>query len=250
MTSADRSISSDDTGDGGGFGVFLKTQREARGISLEMVAERTYIQPEILVNIETERLDRLPEPVYIRGFVRAYAEAIGVDPAEAVLRYERHHAAYQQALSARQLRGRRRRIQRLVLAGVLVGGLVLAALLFVPNALRERGDTPVAPPAATNSGETQPVMGQPSAGAAQAGKAAGESLMLSVVGLRETILKIIVDGKRPKVYRLKADTRLEIEAERDFNILIEDAGAVTLFLNGSAVPVYGREGQQVTLQLP
>ena len=74
--------------------------------------------------------------------------------------------------------------------------------------------------------------------------------MLTAVGLKETTLKVIVDGKRPKVYHLKTDTRLEIEAQREFNILVNDARGVTLYLNGQPVPVHGREGQQVTLQLP
>jgi hypothetical protein len=79
---------------------------------------------------------------------------------------------------------------------------------------------------------------------------AEQPLILTAIGLKETTLKIIVDGERPKVYHLKPDTRLEIEAQREFNILVDDARAVTLYLNGEPVIVPGREGQQVTLQLP
>lgn len=110
------------------------------------------------------------------------------------------------------------------------------------------------PPAPTateaSSGEASPSKPAVKAGSTKAGAAAQQPLMLSAVGLKETTLKIIVDGKRPKVYHLKADTRLEIEAKREFNILMDDARAVTLYLNGEPVAVYGREGQQVTLQLP
>jgi cytoskeletal protein RodZ len=249
MTAADSSVNSDEVNDGGGFGVYLKTQREARGISLKMIAERTYIQPEILLYIETERLDQLPEPVYIKGFVRAYAEAIGIDPVEAVLRYERHHAAFQQALSARQLRGRQRKIQRMVLAVVLLSGLVLVILRLMPDAPK-KADLAATPPPRTPGPAAPGMQADPPAQATSAEKATRTPLLLRAVGLRESTLKIIVDGKRPKVYRLQADTRLEIEAERDFNILIEDARAVSLYLNDEAVPVQGREGQQVTLQLP
>lgn len=249
MTAADSSVNNDEANNGGGFGVYLKTQREARGISLKMIAERTYIQREILLHIETERLDQLPEPVYIKGFVRAYAEAIGIDPVEAVLRYERHHAAYQQALSARQLRGRQRKIRRMVLAGVLLSGLALAILRLTPDSPKN-ADPMATPPPQTLPPAAPGAQADPPAQSTSAVKAARTPLLLRAVGLRESTLKIIVDGKRPKVYRLQADTRLEIEAERDFNILIEDARAVSLYLNDEAVPVQGREGQQVTLQLP
>lgn len=247
---------------GGGFGVFLKEQREGKGISLQAVAGRTNIQPEILMLIDAELIEQLPETVYVRGFVRAYAEAIGVDPKAAVLRYERHYAAYRQALSARHLRGRRRLVRRVLLVGVLVGvllgALFLAVVSFLPEdpagSPAERTDTTASEaPGATSENPPPAAEGEaPSAsqGAAAPGALVNKPQMLSAVGLKETTLKIIVDGKRPKVYHLKADTRLEIEAEKEFNILMEDARAVTLYLNGQPVMVHGREGQQVTLQLP
>lgn len=243
---------------GGGFGVYLKAQREAKGISLLAVAARTNIQPDILMRIEAELIEQLPESVYIRGFVRAYAEAIGVDPKAAVLRFERHYAAYRQALSARHLRSRRRFLRRVLLVGVLGGALILTMLSFLPeNPVRDQADgtkkATTTPPGVTS--ETPKTMSEgevPRApqGAQKAGASAKTPLKLSAVGLKETILKIIVDGKRPKVYHLKADTRLEIEAQKEFNILVGDARAVTLYLNGQPVVVPGREGQQVTLQLP
>ncbi len=248
----------DQSHNGGGFGVYLKAQREAKGISLLAVAGRTNIQPDILMRIEAELLEQLPESVYIRGFVRAYAEAIGVDPKAAVLRYERHYAAYRQALSARHLRGRRRFLRRVILVGVLVGALILAVVSFLPeNPARDQADrtnkaSTAVPVRTSETPETGAEVEAPRApqGVPKAGASVKTPLMLSAVGLKETTLKIIVDGKRPKVYHLKADTRLEIEAQKEFNILVGDARAVTLYLNGQPVVVPGRDGQQVTLQLP
>ena len=279
MTAAQRSTDNDradatDADAGGGFGAFLQSQREARGISLLQVAARTNIQPEILANLEAERLDQLPEPVYIKGFLKAYAEAIGVAPQEAILRYERRDAAYRQALSARQIQGRRRLVRRAILLTVgLACAITLATVAMPPGS--EKADEPASAsstqgnPAAdtaqtgkeggaTIGGATDPASTpqlptQTQAGAQtkpKAGPIAKQPYILTAVGLKDATLKIIVDGKRPKVYRLKPDTRLEIEAQREFNILLDDARAVTLYLNGQAVSVPGREGKQVTLQLP
>jgi cytoskeletal protein RodZ len=252
MTAADRSTSHADAGNGGGFGVFLKTQREARGISLEQVARRTNIQPEILERLETELLDQLPEPVYVKGFVKAYAEVIGVDWQKAVRRYERQHAAYRQALSARKHRGQRQFIRRILLLIVLTGGLILVVTSFLPQAPDEAvkkspasgvDNRPLSATANSDEALQNP-------GAVKTGAHTKGPLILTAVGLKETTLKIIVDGERPKVYQLQKDTRLEIEAQRDFNILLDDARAVTFYLDGQAVAIPGREGQQVTLQLP
>jgi cytoskeleton protein RodZ len=252
MRAEDKATRNKDTDNGEGFGVFLKSQREARGFSLLQVAARTNIQPEILVRIEAERLDQLPEPVYIKGFVKAYAEVIGVDFREVVLRYERQEAAYRQALSARRQSGRRRLIGRMLLLAVLTGGVILAATTML---LRAPDDTQKKVPTPNEAQDFQSAPAVPAQMPEKSGAAGGRSevrrpLMLTAVGLKETTLKIIVDGDRPKAYHLKADTRLEIEAQRGFNILVEDARAVSLYLNGQPVNVPGREGQPVTLQLP
>jgi len=59
-------------------GLFLKRFREQAGISLREIADRTKIGSMKLECIETERFDRLPAPVYLRGFVDQYARAVGL----------------------------------------------------------------------------------------------------------------------------------------------------------------------------
>jgi hypothetical protein len=59
-------------------GRFLRARREAAGLSLREVADRTKISPMKLIQIEEERYAQLPAPVYLRGFVVAYARALGL----------------------------------------------------------------------------------------------------------------------------------------------------------------------------
>jgi flagellar biosynthesis protein FlhG len=58
----------------------LRRARMRRGIEIEQVAGVTKINPTYLHFIEEESYDDLPAPVYVRGFVTAYARAIGLDP--------------------------------------------------------------------------------------------------------------------------------------------------------------------------
>ncbi len=73
----------------GGFGEYLRHQRELRGLTLEQVVEQTKISLRALRALEAEDWEILPGEAYIRGFVRCYAEAIGLDPNEALYRYEK-----------------------------------------------------------------------------------------------------------------------------------------------------------------
>lgn len=69
------------------IGAELRAAREAMGLRLEDVAERTKVRPGILADIEGDRHDRLPALTYTLGFVKAFARTVGVDPAHAAERY-------------------------------------------------------------------------------------------------------------------------------------------------------------------
>jgi len=64
------------------IGARLRQCRVEQSISLEEVATQTRIQARLLQAIEDGRLDQLPEPVYIQGFIRRFAEALGLNGAE------------------------------------------------------------------------------------------------------------------------------------------------------------------------
>ncbi len=64
------------------IGAFLRDNREKQAKSLEDIAIRTYIRPQLLNGIETGNPDTLPEPIFVQGFIRRYAEALGLNGVE------------------------------------------------------------------------------------------------------------------------------------------------------------------------
>lgn len=62
-----------------GIGERLRNAREAKGLSLRAVADATRIRTIYLQALEEERFDQLPGAVYARGFLRTYADALGLD---------------------------------------------------------------------------------------------------------------------------------------------------------------------------
>lgn len=58
----------------------LRQARVDRGLTIEDVAESTKITRGTLAAIEAGDEASLPAPVYFRGFVRAFAECVGLDP--------------------------------------------------------------------------------------------------------------------------------------------------------------------------
>jgi hypothetical protein len=62
------------------FGAWLRSERERRKISIASIAEKTKILGALFEGLEDDNLSRWPDGFYRRAFVRAYAEAIGLDP--------------------------------------------------------------------------------------------------------------------------------------------------------------------------
>jgi transcriptional regulator with XRE-family HTH domain len=65
---------------GSAFGDQLRRAREARGLALESVADATRIARRHLEALERSDLEALPPGPFGKGYVRAYAEFLGVDP--------------------------------------------------------------------------------------------------------------------------------------------------------------------------
>lgn len=62
------------------IGLQLRQARERRELSLEQVSSATHIRLHYLQAIEAGELESIPSAVQARGFVRAYASYLGIDP--------------------------------------------------------------------------------------------------------------------------------------------------------------------------
>jgi transcriptional regulator with XRE-family HTH domain len=68
------------------FGRYLSRAREAKRLSLDDLAHQTKIRRAILEALEHSARRDLPEKVFVLGYVRSYAAAVGLNVEEAVNR--------------------------------------------------------------------------------------------------------------------------------------------------------------------
>jgi hypothetical protein len=73
---------------------------------------------------------------------------------------------------------------------------------------------------------------------------------LEIVCAEDTWLKVIADDAPASEHSLKPGDVLRLEAESRFNLLIGNAGGISVQLNGEPVPVPGGSGDVVNLELP
>jgi len=71
-------------------GGYLRDLRTRRGVALDEVARTTRVAQRYLQSLEDDAFEDLPAPVFIRGFIRAYCQALGESPHEALTCYDGH----------------------------------------------------------------------------------------------------------------------------------------------------------------
>jgi hypothetical protein len=122
------------------IGSSLREARLRQELDFPELEERTKIRPKYLRALEDERFDILPAPTYIRGFLRAYANALGLDGQPFVDEYNTRFAVGEEDAPVRarrvpvQRRDRGARESRIAVfalfAIAVVTALVIAAWKF------------------------------------------------------------------------------------------------------------------------
>ena len=143
---------------------------EIRGISVEEIAGATKIRKGFLEALERNEFTALPAPAFTRGFVRAYARYLGLNPEEMVDRYIFFERSAREGINEmptplisndsaalQKLRESRDRTRRTTIILIVVGILAVAAVAIwffmfrSPRSIEPRTRTNVpsaSPPAA------------------------------------------------------------------------------------------------------
>ena len=62
------------------FGKTLRSAREAKGYTVSQIAEMTHLKSSTIEGLENEDFSMIAAPIYGRGFVKLYCEAVGLEP--------------------------------------------------------------------------------------------------------------------------------------------------------------------------
>ena len=156
--------------DGAHVGEALRAARERLGLELRPIADKTCVRRAYLEAIEQMRFEALPSRPFIIGYIRAFADQVGLDPDAAVARFKQDNPDRDAPL--REPVGVEKKSDgRLKL--IIIVGLVVAFAILVFNVVlhaMNRGDkAPAAvaegvggpPPSAPISGQNPLPLGAP-----------------------------------------------------------------------------------------
>lgn len=242
-------------------GELLKEARLKKGLSLEEVSESIKIRPQYLYAIEEGFLEVLPPGIIGKGFVKAYARFLGIDPQEVLLEEDQESLS---PLLGVEDKSRPKR-SRLMLSMALIGiGLLLALWVGKEQNPLHRPKEPPAQsleeglsegPSSSGSeiqertvNQTQEAPETPSAVQAED----GEKVYVLELKAKELTWIRIKPKDKDNAYELllrPGQTHLA-KSPLGFELKVGNAGGIEVFLNGQSLPPLGKSGQVRTLSLP
>jgi len=269
------------------LGARLKREREQRKMTLDEISTSTKIGTRFLIAIEDEQFDQLPGGIFNKGFIKAYARAVGVDEAEAVAYYELATGASQPeiqpdntlavlaatptAASIFPDEDSESGISRLPWEWFAVGLLVIAFGLAIWGFhTRENPVHPVVtptPPSELNSAPAlqtaEPAMparqsqtdtslsapGSQTTAAVTAPEppAAAKTFLVQIQAQQDSWITITADGHQIMQDTLHASSEKSVEAHDQVVIKTGNAGALDISFNGRRLQQQGAPNQVKTL---
>lgn len=259
-------------------GTTLRELRTSRGIALEEVARVTRIGKGYLLAIEENRLDKLPSGAYSRGFVRQYAQFLGLGEAEIAALLDpplpksgdndRGDLGKRPARQPKATNATRNWLLPVLL-------LVLIVLIALATGDRRPGPAvkpsvtadrpiPAAAPAVTQSRQlvvtsarrqqdqpmVAPAVGsQPVVGPQPGGESLSDGVVLRLKVVQDSWLTITIDDAMSQQYELKSGDVIEWKGERSFMLDVGNGAAFEGDFNGKPIQSLGEAGKPAHLVL-
>jgi cytoskeleton protein RodZ len=260
------------------LGEHLKAHREESGVSLEEIARRTRINLTYLEDLEEDRFDHLPAPIFTIGFLKQYADCVGLDPQEVVFRYRQalqsQGGAQQHSVSGKSWWSGKRSFL-VVMTFLVVLGLLWLLLrpgvqqdgervrsIRLPRSspeemskekLRKELDLQTGSPpdsSARSESSASPEREDAVGGVKADESPGGEAVAITLQALRKTWVQVTVDDSLPAQQNLEMGDQLSYQGERRIMLKIGNGNGVRIFCSGKVFENLGREDEVVQVIFP
>lgn len=226
------------------IGAQLRQQRQEKSISTEEVSAKTYISPRILTALEEGQSEYLPEPVFIQGFIRRYADVLALDGDALAKTFPTNLLPATSEMAAPQevSQGLPSKAIGLYTLYIALMAVAVGSLFLLVN--RPQTAQPVV------EKKTEPVVPQPKTTAKETpAKTAAAPIQASVNLTEESWMEVIVDGKTEFEGNLEKGTKKTWTAKKELKIAAGNAGAVLLSSNQQKEQIFGEPGEvkEITL---
>jgi cytoskeletal protein RodZ len=247
------------------FGASLRRERELRGVSLQEIAASTKIGVSMLKAIEEDRFDKLPQGLFVRGFVREYARFLALDEQKILTELSFHASQAPVVETVSREPGSRissRLAARLVNGGLIAGVFGLVVILILSPRFSARtpavsalpavdAPAPVATPSvvaiAPEAQGTQVASNEPSvlpgASVSTSTSVLPQPLQLTLTATEDCWIGLDVGGDRVENRVLKKGESFSIVARQNASLAVGNAGGLLVAIDSGPARPLGNRGE-------
>lgn len=235
------------------IGARLRDARETRGLTIDALSRATRVQPRILLAIERNDVASLPPRPYGRGFVRAYASEVGLDPDSTVRDFFSQFAPADIEPPAEPIHvvavERSNPKWRWPL-GAIAAYAAIGVLVVVTGRWTMQGaDNSDAVDAVGTAGSEAPVPARQSPPERKPVQPALAGVTVTLEARAPAWMSATVDGRRTVYRLLQTGETLTLDGTREVVIRTGDAGAVVWRINGRSGSAMGQPGEVRTVRV-
>lgn len=245
------------------IGEALAAAREQRGLTLQQVSDVTRIRASVISAMEHDDFSGAAGDVYARGHIRSIARAVGADSEALVAQFDAEHEV-ETAPSATEVfesETRSRRERRGPNWSAAMAAALVAAIGVLAFQLVTRGGQDTPTPGATQAGPTpsasvptvtsSPSTGSPTGTPSSSDTAIaqvpnnGVSLRMSIVGTASWVQVSDASGAVLFSGTLTNGQTKDFRNSQSLSVVIGNASAVDLVVNGQDLGTAGGDGEVV-----
>jgi transcriptional regulator with XRE-family HTH domain len=215
------------------FGEYLKREREARNISLEEISSATKIQIKFLKALEEGNFEVIPGIFFIRSFLKAYSNYIGLDEREVINRFYQEVKPKESFQKTYIAPTKEKRVIPWNKIGLIIFVVLIIyfslSLIFKSKKESVIYETEIIPRYFTSAIIPYHV----------------PKILLELNFKEKTWIQIYSDGKLEIDGIIEKGEKRKIEAEKEILINTGNAGGVIYFLNGRKGKKLGESGRVI-----
>ncbi|MEU1627842.1 RodZ domain-containing protein [Streptomyces sp. NPDC020096] len=238
------------------IGRALHRARLDAGLTVEEISAATRVRAPIVHAIEQDDFSRCGGDVYARGHIRTLARAVGLDPAPLIESYDGEHGGKPSpthvapVYEAERIRPEPRRpnwTAAMVAAIVIVVGFVGFTMFSGARSGSESvaGNASQAHPSAPQPSHTPAKRPEPSRSAIAAAPADKVTVKLTADGGKSWITATANDGHSLFEGLLDQGQSKTFTDDKKISLVLGNAGAVKMFVNGKDLGTAGSDGQLI-----
>lgn len=242
------------------IGRILRATREAKGWSYQDLAKQTLIRESLLQAIEAANISQLPEPVYTRGLILRYGDALGLDGEALAIQYftpaiQKPSRSFWRLPVTPQLRPVHLYLTYVVLIGIAISALsyTLQRMSYQTSTLPvlegEVAEEATMPEGGPMSDETTPRQSQPNE-ASLPPEVADSPIRVAVQLQGQSWLRVTSDGQVEFEGILKEGDSQIWTAEEELKIRAGNAGGVMVSFNEGTSKLLGQPGMVTEVTFP